>query len=377
MSPPRRASVSDYDDVIAFLNRIFRQRMDLQYCHIYKPTRKDMSNNIIVREGGRIVSCVGIFPMTFVCGDVRLSVGGIGGVSTDPRYRGRGLMTKLLNEAISVVGRRGYDISILWGDRLRYNRFGWENAGRQYAFTIDRRHVSLDKATDGEIRPFSSSPGELSEISRLHEEKELRVHRTRGQLASVLNRSPYETWVWKKDGAFAYMTIRGKTKDRKLRELGGDLSGLDSLLGFLFKKYQLQSLSGTVPFCRSPYLPFLVERSSEWGVRFIGMVKILNLQSLLKKFSGQIQKKCRGLGLKGNLTLEMKESGQVASLHFGRNVAVTGRKNAHTLSLSDTEMVRLIFGTIPPSHALALRKSLSYLDSLSPLDFYVGWLDAV
>jgi predicted N-acetyltransferase YhbS len=351
--------------------------MDLQYCHIYKPTRKDMSNNIIVRDGGRIVSCVGIFPMTFVCGDARLSVGGIGGVSTEPRYRGQGLMTKLLSESISVMGRRGYDVSILWGDRLRYNRFGWENAGRQYAFTIDRRHVSLDKATDGQIRPYSSSPADLREIARVHEKKEFHVRRTRAQHRVAFNRHPYETWVWKKDKAFAYMTIRGKTQDRKLREFGGDASGLDGLLGFLFKKYRLQSLSGTVPFCRSPYLPFVLERSSEWGVRFIGMVKILNLHSLLGKFSGQIHKKCRGLGLEGSLTLEMKDSGQVASLHFGRTVAVSDRKAEPTIRLSDTEMVRLLLGTVPPSHAFALRKSLSYLDSLFPLDFYVGWLDAV
>ena len=40
-------------------------------------------------------------------------------------------------------------------------------------------------------------------------------------------------------------------------------------------------------------------------------------------------------------------------------------------------MVRLIFGTIPPTHAFQLDKSLDYLDSLFPLDFYVGRLDYV
>ncbi|NQT84781.1 GNAT family N-acetyltransferase, partial [bacterium] len=119
MTRPRKAGVSDYDDLIAFLNKIFGIRMDMQYGHIYKPTRKDMSNNIIIRDEGRIVSCVGIFPITLLCGDARLSVGGVGGVSTEPKYRGRGLMSKLLDKSVSIMRRRDNDISILWGDRRR------------------------------------------------------------------------------------------------------------------------------------------------------------------------------------------------------------------------------------------------------------------
>ncbi len=379
MSRPSTATACDYDDLIAFLNRVVRIRMDRQYSHIYKPTRKDMSNNVIIRDGDRIVSCVGIFPMTLVCGDVRLSVGGIGGVSTEPRYRGQGLMTKLLNNSISMMRRRKYDISILWGDRQRYGRFGWENAGRQYAFNIDRRHVSPGKPRNAKIRRFSNSAADLREIARLHEERELRVLRPRGQLKSVLNRHTYNTWVSRKDGAFAYVTMKGKAKDRGLIDFGGDLSGLDDLLRFLFDEYKLENLRGTIAVSRSPYLPFIISRSSEWGVRFIGMVKILDLKSVLQKFAPQLENRCRALGRRGDLTLEMtpRRRGQSASLHFGKSVTVGDRRRGPSLLLSDTEMVRLIFGTIPPTHAFQLDKSLDYLDSLFPLDFYVGRLDYV
>jgi len=377
MTRPRKAGVSDYDDLIAFLNKIFGIRMDMQYGHIYKPTRKDMSNNIIIRDEGRIVSCVGIFPITLLCGDARLSVGGVGGVSTEPKYRGRGLMSKLLDKSVSIMRRRDNDISILWGDRRRYNYFGWENAGRQYAFRIDRRHISPAKGTGAEIRRFSNSAADLGEIARLHGQRKLRVDRTRGQLKSVLNRHTYETWTWKKDGAFAYITVKGETKERELIEFGGDLAGLDELLNFLFKEYQLENLQGRMAISPSVYLPFIIRHSSEWGVRFVGMVKIINLKSVLQKFARQLNRRGRGLELKGDLTLEMTDSGQLASLHFGKGVTVgDGRKGA-TLSLSDTEMVRLIFGMVPPSHAFRLDRSLRYLDALFPLDFCIDRLDRV
>ncbi len=382
MTPPRKAKASEYPDLIAFLNGIFHKRMDLEYSHIYQPTAKDMANNIIVLEGGRIVSCVGIFPMTFVCGDARLSVGGVGGVSTDPEHRGRGLMTKLLDKAIAQMRRQSYDISILWGDRLRYNYFGWENAGRHYSFNINRRHVVRTTASGAEIRPLSMSGDDLGRIARFYEEWELRVERSPAELRSVFSRGTYETWVWRKGERFAYVTIKGTLGDRDLIEFGGDMEGLDNLLGFLFDRYDMENLAGALPFCQSPYLPFIISRSSAWGIGLSrrindAMVKILDLASVLRKFAGEIMKKSRGLGLKGSLTLEMSDSGQFATLLFGRSVTVADRKANPVLSLSDTSMVRLIFGPVPPSHALGLAKPLRYLDALFPLDFYVPRLNYV
>ncbi len=382
LTAPRRARASEYDELITFLNGVFGIRMDLEYCHIYKPTGKDMGRNIVALDEGRIVSCVGIFPMTLVCGDARLMVGGVGGVSTDPRYRGRGLMSRLLNKAISIMKRRNYDISILWGDRLRYAHFGWENAGRHYSFNIDRKHVAARKSEGLDVRMLSEAGDDLGRIAQLYEQWELRVHRTPAELRSVLSRYTYETWVWRKKEAFAYVTIKGTTKDRDLIEFGGDFRGLDDLLGFLFQKYELENLSGTVPVCRSPRVRFIIDRSSGWGVGFSRrarseMVKILNLRSVLHKFARQIGNKCQGLGLKGDLRLVMTDSGQRGTLHFGKEVMISDRKARREVSLSDTEMVRLIFGTIPPSHSLQLDESLTFLDTIFPLDFYVPRLDCV
>ncbi len=382
MTRPRKARASDYDELIRFLNAIFGVRMDLEYSHIYKPTAKDMANNIVVVEGGRIISCVGIFPMTFICGDVQLSVGGIGGVSTDPQYRNRGLMTKLLNRAIAIMEHRNNDISILWGERLRYGRFGWENAGRDHTFNIDQRHAVRETMKGAEIRPISMNGDDLRRIGQLYNQWELRVQRTPAKLKAVFSRYTYETWIWRKRGNFAYMTIKGTGVDRELIEFGGSLAGLDDLLGFLFEKHQLENLKGTIPFCRSPCVRFIVDHSSGWGVGFsrrshCGMVKILDLKSVLHKSARQIGKSSRGLGVNGSLTLEMKDTGQVATLHFGRSVTVSERKAKPILSLSDADMVRLIFGTVPPSHTLKLNKSLHYLDEVFPLDFYVPRLDWV
>ena len=378
----RKATAADYPDLISFLNGIFGIRMDLEYSHIYKPTARDMGNNIIAVQDGKIVSCVGIFPMTFACGGVRLRVGGIGGVSTNPEYRSRGLMTTLMNEAMEIMRRRRDDVSILWGDRLRYARFGYENAGRRHTFNIDRRHVLPRIPAGTEIRPLSFTSGDLSRIGRLYRQSELRVERSPAKLKSVFGRYTYETWVWLKGKAFAYMTIKGLGADRDLIEFGGETEGLENLLGFLFDKYELENLTGTIPYCPSPYVPFVIAHSSGWGIGFsrrarCEMVRILDFASVLSKFAGQIGKRARRSGLTGSLTLEMTDSHQVATLHFGRRVSVIEQKATPTLRLSDTQMVRLIFGTIPPSHSLKLSKPLHYLDEVFPIDFYVPRLDWV
>jgi hypothetical protein len=152
---------------------------------------------------------------------------------------------------------------------------------------------------------------------------------------------------------------------------------VEDLLRFLFNEYRLEDLKGTMAVSRSPSLRFVIERSSEWNVRFVGMVKILDLASVLRKFAPQIGRRCRGLGLAGHLTLEMTGNGQVATLSLGKGIRTGGRRWGRILRLSDTAMVRLLFGVIPPSHALDLPDSFDYLDALFPLDFYVGRLDYV
>ncbi len=79
----------------------------------------------VARVGGKIVAHVGIIDRTIRIGRARLRMGGLAAVMTDPAHRGRGLADACLTDAVEFMRRDGFDVSILFGIRNFYHRFGY------------------------------------------------------------------------------------------------------------------------------------------------------------------------------------------------------------------------------------------------------------
>ena len=148
-TPPEPARPEDHQELVTFLERIFRPErmgsMAAEYPHLYAPEL--MPWNLVSRHCGRIVSVVGAFPIAFYIQSARpsmvLTVGGVGGVSTCPAHRGRGLMQAGLHTAIARMRDHEYAFSMLWGDRQRYAHFGYEDAGTELRGRAQRRQFPI------------------------------------------------------------------------------------------------------------------------------------------------------------------------------------------------------------------------------------------
>ncbi len=131
--PIIQLSAGDFPELTAFLANAFaKAQPDYFQTHlsaIYQPTDRHMRCNYAIRRGGAIAGVIGLFPITLHMGSSSLRVAGIGGVSTDPQYRGQGLMSNLMSHVLQQIRQEGYDLSWLSGLRHRYRYFGWEKAG--------------------------------------------------------------------------------------------------------------------------------------------------------------------------------------------------------------------------------------------------------
>ncbi|HZP80371.1 MAG TPA: GNAT family N-acetyltransferase [Chthonomonadaceae bacterium] len=75
---------------------------------------------------GKVVSAVTICKRTVACGDLRLTMGGIGNVATLPDYRGHGYNTECLKRAIAIMEADAMDFSLLGtGINAYYARVGF------------------------------------------------------------------------------------------------------------------------------------------------------------------------------------------------------------------------------------------------------------
>jgi GNAT superfamily N-acetyltransferase len=82
----------------------------------------------VAESGGRLLSCVQIFPRRLCVRGVEIATGGIGSVFTRAGERGAGLASAVLEAAAADMRRRGMLLSLLFAARIPlYHRLGWRS----------------------------------------------------------------------------------------------------------------------------------------------------------------------------------------------------------------------------------------------------------
>ena len=375
MEGPRRAKVSEYDELMTLINRSFyphsREGIQREYNHIYRPSHRAASNNLIIRHQGKIVSNVGLFPLSLRVEDALLKVGGIGGVCTDANYRGQGLMSRLLKKSIKIMETEGYDISWLGGDRKRYGNFGWETAGRQYHFTVSRRHLSDLPSAFSRVRFFEESKSDLRKIAAIYEKQPVRNERTPSDYLSLFTRGKRETLLAEEGESFAYLILSVQGPHRTVDEFGGPAELLEGLAHYLFRRRKhLKSLN----FSCAPgshYIPFLLKISDTYSIGPLGMIRLINLQSTLKKLIPFLRRRASRMGVKGELALKIKGQEEEVNLTFGN------RQPHYKIELKRRALSRLLFGPLEASDSLESLEVSPLIEALFPVPLYISPLNRV
>ncbi len=170
-------------------------------------------------DNGRIVSTLRVFIRRMFLHGERVSVGGIGEVSTLPEYRRRGLATQLLKDAIRFMEEREIAISSLHGSQRIYSVEGWESVPRYYAKKTFLVGGSSSPDTEWTIRPVDfQSQSELAQIAALYAGYSRKFNGTfvRDDTAYwrdwVQTESP-DAWVAETSGTLeGYIAVAGKLR---------------------------------------------------------------------------------------------------------------------------------------------------------------------
>ena len=98
-------------------------------------------NHLLLREDGRIVATILVYPVPVcIAGETLLSLG-VGSVSSHPRCRARGFMQQLLNAVDEKARELNADFAVLSGQRQRYEHFRYVHAGYQLRGTLTPDNV--------------------------------------------------------------------------------------------------------------------------------------------------------------------------------------------------------------------------------------------
>ena len=168
------AKGADRAELLDFLYAVFTRdnpkhaRFETFCDDLFEPTDEVMGRHLVVREGGRIVSCVGAYPMDLRIAGCRIRFAGIGQVSTAKEALGKGYMSALLKAQIERL--RGEGVKLVWlgGRHDRYAHFGFESAAWFHSLWFDShslarapRSRAVAKIGEGPDSPVTPAMWEL------------------------------------------------------------------------------------------------------------------------------------------------------------------------------------------------------------------------
>jgi predicted acetyltransferase len=327
MNAVRSARPDEYQQIMSFLEEAYKSHKDFfpeKYPAAWRRENTDYDHVFIIMQEDKIVSLVRLFPLPLSINKIKINIAGIGAVATAPACRGQGHMERLMQHTIEVMRREKYPVSVLWGDRHRYQTFGYENAGKSFDFVISTR--GLSKCGLRPVKPvlFAGEPDILSQVKRIYDANVYHLERTPRYWEAVYQRNNLRVFWSGRDVEFGYLALYKDEKTSRLCEFGGKTETVLGLAAQVMEQEKIASLTFSWPDMNTvPNLIF--KAAAHWSMTHTCMLKIIDLQEVYRLL-----------------------------LPKGANAAdVTGR--------SDLEQAHLLFGT----------------HSESPLNMFIPALDHV
>jgi len=365
----------EYDQVMAVLERAFGLPKH-HWLAQYPGTARDRlvwEDHFVICEEGRVVCHAALYPRTLVVDGCDVPLGGIGSVSTDPDFQGRGHFSRLMQHLTDVMRDRQIPLAVLWGRTSRYRHFGYEPAGRRVVFRLSGKPASAAGAAAGSVRGLRPHE-DLAWTLAAHSREPLHIARSPGGQLERLTGGASQTWVTDEEGARAYVLL----EDGRVLEYAGDPQGVLEILAYLRDHYHPAGFDVLAPYRDGRLVRGLFEMGASWRVETLGMFAIIDLQRLLRAFAPQLRARAAAAGLPrgARLSLRNGDTGEIASLVWEDEVVIGGGSDGEAIPVTSSQLTRLLLG---PSLERQGRNEAEQqlLDCLFPLDLYIHPLDSV
>lgn len=369
---PRLAHPEEFRETMTLTERCFgfeRGGLERRMPHCFDASRPD--RHAIVKRDGRVVSHVACIPAELRAGDAAVECHGIAGVATDPDHRGDGHMTRLLGFWLDRLDSRNVPLAELEGDRLGYGRFGWENAGREDRYRIDRRSFAAEPVEADGVRPYRT-PMDLELIMEIHERERYRVTRDRRRYERLLDQRDLETLVVGGDRP-AYLSYRG-TDPASVLEFGGSREGVATLLAAV-----LESATELEVFTHPhhPLVSLLCDVAIDWETAPHRKLNVLDLPRTVEAYRPLLADRWSAVtdefgAVSGSVTLAVGGSSEpteaVTITYDESDVYVERTARDPDVALDRRTMTRLLFG--PSDACWQIGRSRPFLRAVLPLEYY-------
>ena len=223
----------------------------------------------VVVVNDTVISTLRVWERRMQVGASLVTMGGIGGVCTHPKYRGVGYASALMRDTIDYLGMTGYDIGALFTiiPEVFYRRLGWTSLPLHGFNVACKSATRTVDASEWQLTDFNSET-DLDAVAALYDlantQQSGTIARTRAywDMAPCRIREVLPTVVARQDGRIGgYLNYEIHEKTAEVREVGyipDNPEVLDTLVFYFLKACEAQGVE-TIEGTFSPQHPF-VER---------------------------------------------------------------------------------------------------------------------
>jgi GNAT superfamily N-acetyltransferase len=238
---------------------------------------------IEIESEGEVRSTCAILVRDLVVGPVTIRAGLIGSVSTDPRSRGRGLATEVLDKAEAELRRRGAVFAMLWAEDMSfYAKRGWRAFGCEHDCAVPPSMLNRLPTADLARAAVHADRAAIHALYSRHTE---RVDRSLPETSALLTVPGMETLVHVRGGAVVAYACLGRGRDLAgvIHEWGGAPDDVLALVRAHLEARLARGDEAPLFIMAAPSSAPLVERLRAIGARHaVGVVaigKILDLEA--------------------------------------------------------------------------------------------------
>ena len=164
-----KAALSDYRELLAFEDRVFRVPFLRKVPKLYRDPNVCTESHRVIKENGKIVAAIAAWPGTLQTPDGSLSAIGIGSVAVDPSCRGKGYMRDMMRCCNEIAETQAADVGYLSGYRQRYGHYGYVPGGVKHTFEVSDYFVARHQPEKVyTFLPFRKDPDALQALQALH-----------------------------------------------------------------------------------------------------------------------------------------------------------------------------------------------------------------
>lgn len=382
---PRGCRASEFEEVIALINSVFRTGTDqdirTDYPLVFNQSKVEYMR--ILKADGVVVAHVPVWGREAVVGEDRLRFGIISPTVTHPDYRRRGYATQCLRDCVRIMEAEGWPLSVLWTLEATfpfYQQSGWEAVGSQGRLyrLLPEEHTLFESGPFDVIPYDPRNTDAFNAMMQIHAAAPHRIARTPEEYRALFSLPKTETFLAMSGReVVAYLTFGQGVNKPGLIEGAGDTAGLEVLVRHrLLESSSDSEIQVLLPLVLTN-LGELIEKKKPGSGRPIEeasgvgyqMMRINSLEKLLRQIEHHLRSK--SVGIRGEVCLVCQETDEAVTLRFrDGDVDLSTERSAEALVLTRRQLTQLIFGSHPAAKPVGISgKTGKILQTIFP--FYV------